>query len=113
MQGGHLSCCRRAHSGFGRGADEATSDEGCPSGRAEATGSQLGEDLVHEPAALRRSRDGETVHVPPARLTHAGTIAADAGGIVMDVTLTVVVSPKMGSWQSSPVPIRYTWSLSA
>jgi hypothetical protein len=111
MKGGHLSRGKRAFAGLSKGADEAAAEERRPGGRAEATGCQLGEDLVHELAALRRSSDRVAVRDPSAGLTaHAGTIAADAGGIVMDVTLPVVVSRKMASWQSSPVPIVMTWS---
>ena len=97
MKGGHLKCRRRAHSGFGPGADEAASDEGRPGGRAEATGCQLGEDLVHEPAALCRSSDGVAIRKQTGWLTaHAGTIAADAGQTVTGVTIPAAVSRKMG-----------------
>ncbi len=78
-------------------AGKAPAHETRPRGGPETTGRELGEDVVCEMPAIRRSRYGVAIREPPAALTaHAGTIAAEASRRVIDITLSADVSRKMG-----------------
>ena len=97
MEGGHLGRSRGMDPDLVDRANKAAANEARPSGRAEATGCQFGEDIVHELAAISRACDRVAIREPLAGLmAHAGTIAADASQSVMDVTFPAAVSRKMG-----------------
>lgn len=109
MESCYLDSNARALSDLVDGAGKAAAEEGDPSRRTKTTGCQLGQDLVHELAALERSIYRIAIPEPPVGLPgHAGTIAADASQSVMAITFRDPVSQKMALCPQSLEPIVTT-----
>ena len=87
MKGGHFQRSRGMDPDLVDRPHKAAAEETRPSAETEMSSCQVGQDVVHEPAAVHRSCDWVAIREPPAGLTaHAGTIAANSTRSVMRIT---------------------------